>query len=86
MLSDVKEELVNTLTLTISLADINEHMISELNKLTAHKGKVRMRFRIIDPVDHVAVNMYSRAKRIHLTDELMNYLRDSAFIQHYALA
>ena len=86
MLSDVKEELVNTLTLTISLADINEHMISELYKLTAHKGKVRMRFRIVDPVDHVAVNMYSRAKRIHLSDELMNYLRDSAAIQHYALA
>ncbi|MBS3769542.1 MAG: DNA polymerase III subunit alpha [Bacteroidales bacterium] len=82
MLSDVKEELVNTLTVTVSLSDINEHLIEELNRYTERKGKVRMRFRIVDPVDNISLNMYSRAKRIELTDGLMDFLRQNSAIQY----
>ena len=86
MLSDVKEELVNTLTLTISLTDINEHLIEKLNQFTEQKGKVKMRFRIVDPVDNVSLNMYSRARRIELTDGLIDFLRQNSAIQYYSLS
>ncbi|MFW6101034.1 MAG: DNA polymerase III subunit alpha [Bacteroidota bacterium] len=86
MLSDVKEELVNTLTVTVSLSDISEDLIERLNKHTAQKGKVRMRFRIIDPVDNVSLNMYSRAKRVELTDSLIGFLKQNSAIQYYSLS
>jgi len=86
MLSDVKEELVNTLTVTISLSDLNEHLIESLNQHTAQKGKVMMRFRIVDPVDNVSLNMYSRAKRVELTNGLIDFLRQNSAIQYYSLS
>ncbi len=86
MLSDVKEELVNTLTVTISLSDLNEYLIEGLNQHTAKKGNVRMRFRIVDPVDNVSLNMYSRAKRVELTDGLIDFLRQNSAIQYYSLS
>ncbi|MGM0531155.1 MAG: DNA polymerase III subunit alpha [Bacteroidota bacterium] len=82
LLSDVNEELVNTITVTVSLSDINEHLIEELNRYTDRKGKVRMRFRIIDPVDNVSVNMYSRAKQIEITDGLIDFLGQNSAIQY----
>jgi len=82
MLSDVKEDMVRTITLKVPLPEINEQLISALDEHTRQKGKVIMRFQIFDPTEHISLEMFSRSKRIAVTDELIKFLDEHSAIQY----
>lgn len=82
LLSDVKEELVKSLNLKIFLEDINEEIVEQINSYTKPKGKVMLRFNIVDASDNISLDMFSRAKKVDLSDELVDYLEKNSAIQY----
>ena len=82
LLSDVKEDMIRTLTLKLPLSEINPDLISQLNEYTADKGKVLMRFQIIDPAENISLEMFSRSRRIQVTNNLINFLDQKSAIQY----
>ena len=74
LLSEVRDELVKTVTLLVPLSVITHDFINEIQKVSSTKGKVLFKFNIFDPVNRVSVNMFSRTKRIKVSDELLGFI------------
>jgi len=74
-LSDAKEKILKTISLTLPLDYITDDMVNELNIHTdANKGNITLRFRIVDPETSQVVEMFSRKQRVNLNKELVDYL------------
>ena len=83
MLSQVREEMVNNLLLTIPLNKINQNLIDEIKvNALAKKGKVNLRFKIIDLEENIAIDLFSRTERIDVTNDLVNFLNQKTEIQY----
>ena len=83
MLSQVREEMVNNLTLTIPLNKINEDLVAEVKKeALAKKGKINLKFKIVDMEENIAIDLFSRTERIELTNDLLKYLNGKSDIQY----
>ena len=82
LLSDVKDDMINTITLKLPLSEIDRDLISQLQEHTKEKGKVTLRFQITDPTDNLSVDMFSRSKRIAVTNELIDFLDQKSAIQY----
>lgn len=75
-LSNVMEELVKQLTITIDITSINSELLFLLNDYAAsHKGKTELRFLFTDREDKIApVAMVSRTHKIKVANELFSIL------------
>ncbi|MDA3952982.1 MAG: DNA polymerase III subunit alpha [Bacteroidales bacterium] len=83
MLSQVREEMVENLQLTIPLKTINQNLIDEIKKhALAKKGKVNLKFKIIDTEENIGVELFSRTERIDVTNELIEFLNKKTEIQY----
>ena len=57
--------------------NLNEQTISELSAIVkSHPGKTQLSFYILGR-DHVALNLYSHDVRIRVTEELVDFIRES---------
>ncbi len=76
MLSDVRDELVKKITISLTIDEVNEGIINKIKDLTnVNTGKVMLRFRVIDPQSKVSLEMFSRAHRINLSNEFIEHLK-----------
>lgn len=76
MLSDVRDELVKKITISLTIEEVNEGIINKIKDLTnVNTGKVMLRFRVIDPQSKVSLEMFSRAHRINLSNEFIEHLK-----------
>ena len=83
MLSQVREEMVNNLLLTIPLNNLTEDLIREIKEHTlAKKGKVNLKFKIIDMEENIGIDLFSRTERIDVTNDLIHYLDEKTDIQY----
>ncbi|NOQ24749.1 MAG: DNA polymerase III subunit alpha [Bacteroidales bacterium] len=83
MLTQVREEMVDNLQLTIPLKSINQELIDEIKEhVLAKKGKVTLKFKIIDPEENIGVELFSRTERIDVTNELIDFLNKKTEIQY----
>jgi len=83
MLSQVRDEMVENLLLKIPLKMINQQLIEEIKThVLAKKGKVNLRFKIIDTEENFGVDLFSRTERIDVTNELINFLNEKTEIQY----
>ncbi len=83
LLSQVREDLVKSISLTIPLNMINQGLIDEIkDNALSKKGKAQLKFRIIDTEENVVVNLFSRTERIDITNNLVNYLDEKSEIQY----
>ena len=83
MLSQVREEMVNNLQLTIPLKKINQNLIDEIKEhALAKKGKVNLKFKIIDTEENIGIELFSRTERIDVTNELIKFLTKKTDIQY----
>ncbi|TAJ14654.1 DNA polymerase III subunit alpha [Marinilabiliaceae bacterium JC017] len=74
-LADLREKLVNGITLKIPLSALSQELVTELANLAlANEGNVVLRFQIIDPETKSQIQLLSRSVKISLTDELVQYL------------
>ncbi len=81
-LSNVKDEMLKSVSLMLPLERITDEWISELNaRAEANKGNTTLRFKIIDPETNLVVEMFSRKQRINLSVEFVEYL-DSLEIEY----
>ncbi|MFO8234537.1 MAG: DNA polymerase III subunit alpha [Bacteroidales bacterium] len=82
LLSEVREELVRCLNLKLSINDINESFIKQLDSFTDSKGKVMIRMTIQDMTENISLPMFSRGKKVNLTNELLEFLEQNSTIQY----
>lgn len=74
-LSTLREDLVKKITLSLFVNDINDELISELKTIaSSHPGNVNLRVRLIDPKQHVNVELFSRTLRVSVSNELIKHL------------
>ncbi|MDR1673423.1 MAG: hypothetical protein LBS09_08220, partial [Bacteroidales bacterium] len=75
-LSNVREDMLKSVSFILPL-----HLIGEawMDRLTAeigrNKGKVQLRFRIVDAEDNQMVNMFSRNTGIDVSNEMLDFLQ-----------
>ncbi|MCD6347495.1 MAG: DNA polymerase III subunit alpha, partial [Bacteroidales bacterium] len=61
LLSEIRENMINSLTLRIALTDITSALVESLDKVAKkHKGNTQLKFLIFDPLEKVWVEMFSR--------------------------
>ena len=81
LLSEVREELAKSINLKVPLADVDEEFIESLKQFSNQQGQALLRLDIIDASENVSVQMFSRRKRVDLSDELFNYLNRKSTVQ-----
>ena len=54
---------------------LNEQIINEIDKFSTQKqGSARLKFMVHDREDNLYIEMFSRNKRVNLSDELIKFL------------
>ncbi|MCK5462353.1 MAG: DNA polymerase III subunit alpha, partial [Bacteroidales bacterium] len=77
MLADVREDMISSLLVTVPLNSLDEHMINEIDKFARQKkGTARLKFMVHDREENIYIEMFSRTKKIHIDDELIQYLQE----------
>ncbi len=77
MLADVREDMIKSLVLTVPLGSIDEGFIEEIDKYAdAQQGSARLKIMVHDREENIYIEMFSRNKRINLSDDLIQYLEN----------
>jgi DNA polymerase-3 subunit alpha len=75
MLANVREELINSITLYIQLSSLTKAMVSELSTLIHNDtGKTLLKVIIEDQDENIRLDMFSRNNRITVSDNFINFL------------
>ncbi|MBN1159198.1 MAG: DNA polymerase III subunit alpha [Bacteroidales bacterium] len=83
MLSSVREELIHNIQIKIPLDRLTEELVSEINEfISKEKGNTSMKVLVYDQSESVSVEMFSRYRKIALTDELLDYLTESGELEY----
>jgi DNA polymerase-3 subunit alpha len=82
LLAEVREEMVKSVSIIVPVQLVTDELIAELQAHTNQtKGKVELKFKLIDKEEGLTVDLYSRNTRIDLTNELIEYLRNREEIE-----
>ena len=79
LLPDVKEELIQKITIIIPLSVLNSTLVTELSSLTKESpGNTELYFKVTDDVDasHVSVDLISRPVKLSVGRDLITYLKE----------
>ena len=77
LLPDVKEKLVEKITILIPLSVLNSAMIAELSSLTKdHPGNTELYFKVTDRDEKMHVDLISRPVKLSVGKELISYLKE----------
>jgi DNA polymerase-3 subunit alpha len=77
MLADVRDKLVRSVDLIMDVNRLNSELIEEIEHFTVKENGKVLKFTIHDPESQMKVNLFSRKKQVALTDDFMDYLRES---------
>ena len=78
MLYDVREKMIKSITLNIPLDEVNDIFIDDITRFVQRdKANITLKFKVFDPEYQIAVDLFSRAYRVNITQEFVNYLYDS---------
>ena len=82
LLPDVKEEVIEQLTVYAPLAEINDEFIEEFSSLVKeHPGKVLLKF-IVKDEDGQHVGLVAREMKINLQKEIIAYLNSQSMLSY----
>ena len=79
LLPDVKEELVQKITIIIPLSVLNSALVTELATLTKeHPGNTELYFKVTDDADvsHMSIDLISRPIKLSVGRDLITYLKE----------
>ncbi|MBE6287935.1 MAG: DNA polymerase III subunit alpha [Mediterranea massiliensis] len=77
LLSDVKDKLIEKLTIIVPLAILNKTLIMELSSLVKeHPGNAQIYFKLIDTDNRIQVDLVSRPLRLSVSREVILYLKE----------
>jgi DNA polymerase-3 subunit alpha len=77
MLADVREDMIKSLILTMPLKRIDDQIINDLEKFADQKqGSARLKIMVHDREENIYIEMFSRTKKINLSDDLIKFLEE----------
>lgn len=80
MLSDVKGEMIKMVNITLPIHDITENLVDDIKKqVESNKGKIQLKFKVIDPESKISVDLFSRTLKVNLSQKFIDYLRTNEF-------
>lgn len=75
MLSDIASNLTESLTIKLSLDDINANRIEKLDKIFSRKtGKQKLKFCVFNPTDNTVLNLMSTERKVNIDTEFLSQL------------
>jgi len=75
LLPDVKDTLIEKLTITLPLHEMNTQMIEELSTLTKNNpGHSLLYFQVVDGERNMKIDLFSRNFKVNVKKELIDYL------------
>ncbi len=83
VLNNARDEIINSLSIRMSLNDIDEEIINEIREQTTkNSGKAQVKFSIYDEAEGISVDLFSRNTSVTVTNELIRYLRERPEIEY----
>jgi DNA polymerase-3 subunit alpha len=80
-LPDVKDTLIEKITISLSIRDLDEPTIDELSVfIKNNKGKTQLFFNVIDGENQVRLNLFSRSIRLRVSESLIDFLNENESI------
>lgn len=81
LLPDVKDSLIEKITITLPLHDMNTQMVDELSTLTKNNpGNSLLYFEVVDGEKNIKVDLFSRSFKIDVKQELVDYLVENEWV------
>ncbi len=78
MLANVKEEMIRSLSIRMSLDNLTDELIQNLQQvLPENGGKTDLKFYIVDEPEGLGIKMFSRNHRVNLSDRLIHFLENT---------
>ncbi len=77
MLSDLRNEFVKRLTLSLSVDEITDELVEGLKEVSVkNAGNVQMNFLVVDPSTNTSLNLFSRSNRVTVSNDLIDFLEN----------
>ena len=77
LLQDMKDQLIEKLSITIPIHSLDDAMVNELTTLIKNKtGQSLLYFRVVDSEHHIMQNFLSQNQRIAVTPQLIAFLEE----------
>lgn len=75
MLSEIASNMSESLTIKLSLNDINANRIEKLDKIFSRKtGKQKLKFCVYNPTDNTVLNLLSTERKVNIDSEFLSQL------------
>lgn len=79
MLSDLQGKAFNKISLKLSIDNLDENIIAEIQqKVEDNKGNATLNFLIFEPASKIWVQMFSRTHKVNVSPELIQFLEDNS--------
>ena len=83
LLPEVKDNLIEKLTIKVPLSAVNEEMITEISSLAkSNPGKTKLYFYVRDEDGQMYVNLFSRSVEIAVQKDFVNYLKSQPVLDY----
>ena len=77
-LGDAKSKKIDCITLSIPLPALTASLVTELTDLTrSDEGDVLLKFNIYDPTNNNQIRLFSRSKKVTISNDLVKYFEDT---------
>lgn len=84
LLSDVKEKLIEKMTIVIPLESLSKTLINNLMTLIkSASGKTELYFRVYDPEANMSVDLLARSVKFSVQKELISYLDEFPMLEYH---
>lgn len=81
LLPQVKDKLIEKITISLPLHDLNKTMIREISEVvTKSKGSSMLYFEVIDGERNMKVDLFARQFKVQVDKEMMNFLTSNEHI------
>lgn len=83
LLSEVRDQMIKKITITIPAQEVSETLINDFMQMTTNvSGNVLLRLVFFDQQGNVELGMFSRNKRIQLTDQFLAFLQNNPVLEY----
>ena len=66
--------------ITLPIHEITDNLVEEFKKqVEANKGKIMLKFKVIDPESKISIDLFSRTLKVNLSPKFLNYLKTNEF-------
>ncbi len=74
LLSEIRKKQIKSITLSLSLSDVSESLIREIEKtVRKHKGNSTLKFLVLDEDAQSSIRMFSRNARVEVSNEFLRF-------------